>query len=125
MRDIAEEIERLEDGLKELEHRTISSPNMDGMPHGSSQGDAMALLMIHKQRQVERIGNALERFKKAQNAARRIIKDMPASKRLFYEAYYVEHGKHSLACMIARISERTGYRYMQQAGEPDKQKEHP
>ena len=93
---------------------------MDGMPHGSSHGDAMASLLVQKQRMEERVGNASDRLRRAQMIARRIIKPMPAPKRLFYEAYYIENGKLAAACLIARISESTGYRYMRAAGEPEK-----
>lgn len=123
VRDIAEELERLEDSLQELRMQTISSPKMDGMPHASSHGDAMGALMIQKQRAEERVGHAAERLRKAQNAARRIISGMPAAKRLFYEAYYVEHSKVTIACRIARISESTAYRYLRAAGETRKEQE--
>lgn len=93
---------------------------MDGMPHGSSKGDAMASLLVQKQSMEELVGNASDRLRRAQNVARRIIKPMPAAKRLFYETYYIENGKFSTACAIARISESTGYRYMRATEGPEK-----
>lgn len=120
VRDIADELERLEGALEELRQQTISSPRMDGMPHGSSKGDAMASMLVQKQRMEERVGNASDRLRRAQNVARRIIKPMPAAKRLFYEAYYIENGKLATACAIARVSESTAYRYLRAAGEPEK-----
>ncbi len=117
VREIAEELERLEDGLEELKRRTISSPNMDGMPHGSSQGDALPAALIRMQDMEDKLGRTSERLRRAQNAARRIIRQLPVVKRIFYEAYYVEHDKHDAACRVAGISESTGYRYMRQLGD--------
>ena len=80
----------------------------------------MASMLVQRQRMEECVGNASDRLRRAQMTARRIIKPLPAPKRLFYEAYYIENGKLATACSIARISESTAYRYMRAAGEPDK-----
>lgn len=117
VRDIADELERLEDSLEELRRHTIGSPKLDGMPHSPSQGDAMASVMIRKEQLEERVGRASDRLRKAQNAARRVIAGMPAAKRLFFEAYYIERAKIEQACKAARISESTAYRYMRLTGE--------
>ena len=60
-----EEVEAQEDYLEELRRQTISSPNMDGMPHGSAQGDAMARLMIRKQQAEERLKYAKEQLERS------------------------------------------------------------
>lgn len=117
VRDIAEEVDRLEERLEELRLHTISSPKLDGMPRSGSQGDAMAVAMIQQQSQVERLERAKKRLKRAQSAARRIVTRLPAPMRLFYEAYYIDGEKVANACAIARISESTAYRYMRIAGE--------
>ena len=77
----------------------------------------MAGVLIRKQSLEEKLARTSERLRRAQNTARKLIKGMPAAKRIFYEAYYVEHAKHATACRIARISESTAYRYMRQIGD--------
>lgn len=114
VRDIAEELERLEDHLQELHLQTISSPKMDGMPGGGAQSDPMAVLMIRKQRTEERIAETKERLKKAQSAAKKAIQGLPVAKRLFYEAYFVYGDKLESAAVYAGICQRTGSSYIKQ-----------
>lgn len=120
-----EEVEAQEDYLEELRRQTISSPNMDGMPHGSAQGDAMARLMIRKQKAEERLKYAKEQLERSRQEARRILFRFSTPQRRFYEAYYVEGEKLETAAMFAGVSLRTGTRYIGQVSEKDTKKEHP
>lgn len=117
VRDIADEVIRLQERLDELEQQTIASPKLDGMPRSGNTSDAMAAGLIQRQAQAERLQRAQKRLKRAQKAAERIVAPMPARMRLFYQAYYIEGEKLQNACSIARISESTAYRYMRIAGE--------
>lgn len=118
VRDLQDEVSRLEERLEEMRLQTISSPKMDGMPHGSSTGsEAMVSALIQMQSQEERVKRAKKRLKRAQSAARKAVEQMPAGMRLFFEAYYIDAEKIGTACSIARISESTAYRYMRIAGE--------
>lgn len=117
MRDLAKEVQKLQDRLDELKRQTISSPKMDGMPRGGSQCDAMASAIIQKERQEQLLASTQRRFERAAKAAQRVVRDLPAGKRLFYAAYYIDGEKQLTACDIAGISESTGYRYMRALGD--------
>lgn len=107
-----EEVEAQEDYLEELRRQTISSPNMDGMPHGSAQGDAMARLMIRKQKAEERMQYARENLERSRREAARILSRFDTRQRRFYEAYYMEGDTLEAAAMFAGVSLRTGTRYI-------------
>lgn len=117
VRDLVDEAERLQERLDEMQQQTVSSPRLDGMPRGGSQGDAMASALIQRQAQEERLQRAQKRLQKAQKDARRITARLPAPMRLFYEAYYIDSEKIDVSCSIARISESTAYRYIRNTGE--------
>lgn len=117
MREIAKEVRTLQDGLEELKRQTISSPKMDGMPHGSTQGDGIAAVMIRKEKQEQSLASAQRRLERAAKAAQRVVRSLPSSKRLFYAAYYIDGEKQLTACDVAGISESTGYRYMRALGD--------
>ena len=123
VRDLVDEVERLQERLDEMQLQTVSSPRLDGMPRGGSQGDAMASMLIQRQAQEDLLQRAQKRLQKAQKDAERITVRLPAPMRLFYAAYYIDGEKFDAACSIARISESTAYRYLRAAGEEHK-KEH-
>lgn len=119
-----EEVEAQEDYLEELRRQTISSPNMDGMPHGSAQGDAMARLMIRKQQAEERLKYAKEQLERSRQEARHILFRFSTPQRRFYEAYYVEGEKLEAAAMFAGVCKRTACSYIKQVSEKDTKGEH-
>ena len=111
-RDLADELGRMRDALREMELETISSPNMDGMPAGSSDGDGIGrrLARIESMRaKVEREEGRLERLRKR---CMGYIRGLRAAERMFLTAYYLDAEKAVRAAMIARISDKTAGRYI-------------
>ena len=109
---MGKEVKILRDGLEELQKKTVSSPRMDGMPKGGGAGDAMAGLLIQKQRQQEKLARAERQLKRRQSAARRVIAPFPAPMRMFFAAYFIDLMKAEDACRYAGVSIRTGSRYI-------------
>ena len=110
-RDLADEIARLRDNLKEEELRTISSPNMDGMPHGTSTGDAIPRQILRKDKFLSKLRTAERALKRSQNLARKALQHVKAPFRMFCEAYFIEAAAFDDAVAYARIDKRTGERY--------------
>lgn len=109
---LAAKLATTEESIKELRMQTISSPKMDGMPHGSAQGDASAGRLARleaREREYERDRRDLTLLRQT---ARRVIKLLDAKRRIFYEAYYIDAEKASAARKEAGISERTASRYI-------------
>ena len=110
-RDLADEISRLRDNLREAELHTISSPNMDGMPKGSSDGDAMTRQMIRKDKLQAKLRTADRALKRSRSIAGKALRDVKAPLRMFCEAYFLDAAPLEEACAYARIDKRTGERY--------------
>ena len=111
-RELAKEIELKEEGLRELLMQTVSSPSMDGMPKGSGGHDASAARLAREEAMREDIQRGKERLQRIRRAANRGIKPLSASRRIFYQIYYIDAQKASAARTMARISERTAQRYI-------------
>lgn len=110
-RDLVDEVARLRDNLREAELQTISSPNMDGMPHGSSDGDAIARQIARKEKLEAKLRTAERALKRSQNLARKALQRVKAPMRMFCEAYFLEAAQLEAACIYARVDKRTGERY--------------
>ena len=110
-RDLADEVGRLRESLREAELQTISSPNMDGMPKGSGDGDAMTRLVIRKDKLQAKLRTAERALKRSQAAGGKALRDVKAPMRMFCEIYFLEAGSLEAACIYARIDKRTGERY--------------
>lgn len=110
-RDLVDEVGRLQDNLREAELQTISSPNMDGMPHGSSDGDAIARQIARKDKLAAKLRTAERALKRSRTAAGKGLQKVKASMRMFCEAYFMEAAQLEAACIYARIDKRTGERY--------------
>lgn len=111
-RDLADELGRLRDALREMELETISSPNMDGMPAGSSDGDGMTRRLARIDSLRSKIDREEQRFERLKRGGRRAIRGLQAKERMFLEAYYLDAEKAVTAAMIARISDKTAGRYI-------------
>lgn len=107
-RDLADEVELLRENLKEVELHTVSSPNMDGMPKGSGDGDAMARVMIRKESLQKKIRTAERAMNRSRSEGRRALRNVRAPMRMFCEVYFLEAGGFEEACAHARISPRSG-----------------
>lgn len=105
-------MERQRGYLEELQRQTIGSPNMDGMPKGTSQGDVMDRLMIRKQEAEERLQRAIRRLERSKRTAGRILSRLDVGMARFYEAYYVNGEKLEAAAVFAGVSPRTGSNYI-------------
>lgn len=110
-RDLADEVTRLRENLKEAELYTISSPNMDGMPKGSSDGDAMTRQYIRKDKLQAKLRTAERALKRSRSIAGKALRDVKAPLRMFCEAYFLDAAPMEEACAYARIDKRTGERY--------------
>lgn len=110
-RDLADEVGRLQDNLKEAQLHTISSPNMDGMPHGSSDGDAIARQIARTDKLATKLRTAERALKRSRTAAGKGLQKVKASMRMFCEAYFIDAAKFEEAIRYARISPRCGDEY--------------
>ena len=113
VRTAEKRVQDLEDGLRELELKTISSPNMDGMPKGSSDGDASTRRLISMERAKHRLKMAEKDLRTARRRAERVCRKMDGHMRSFCESYYVDCQPFSVAQKLSGVSERQCYRYMQ------------
>lgn len=89
----------------------MSSPNLDGMPKGSSTGDAIARQVARADALREKIERVEKALKKTRNAGRKAISEARAPLRMFCEVYFLENRPLEAACSYARIDKRTGERY--------------
>lgn len=110
-RDLVDEVDRLQDNLREAELQTISSPNMDGMPHGSSDGDAIARQIARKDKLAAKLRTAERALKCSRTAAGKGLQKVKASMRMFCEAYFIDAATFEEAIQYARISPRCGDNY--------------
>ena len=110
-RDLADEVTRLRDNLREAELQTISSPNMDGMPKGSGDGDAIARQIARRDKLQTKLRTAERALKRSRSAAEKALCGVKASMRMFCEAYFLDAAQLEEACAYARINKRTGERY--------------
>lgn len=110
-RDLVDEVGRLQDNLREAQLQTISSPNMDGMPHGSSDGDAIARQIARKDKLAAKLRTTEQALKRSRSAAAKALQRVKAPMRMFCEAYFMEAAQLEAACIYARIDKRTGERY--------------
>ena len=106
------DIPAIEECIKELRLQTISSPKMDGMPHGSAAGDAMANRLKRLEKYESELAYNKRRLERLQNATKRAIKGLEMRRRIFYEAYYVNGEKAAVARVEAGIAERTAGKYI-------------
>ena len=113
MQEVEKRVQDLRDGLRELEAKTISSPNMDGMPRGSGDGDASARRLISLERAKHRLKMAEKDLQTARRRAERVCRKMDGHMRGFCEAYYVDCQPFSVAQKLSGVCERQCYRYMQ------------
>lgn len=112
VRDAAKDLQEAEDALKELELKTIGSPNMDGMPKGSSQGDANARHLIHLEYARAKRDKAEYALKKAKHNAHRVCRRLDGHMRKFCESYYAEGHPFDVAQIVSGVKEAQCYRYM-------------
>lgn len=118
VRDAEKRVQDMHDGLKELELKTISSPNMDGMPKGTGDGDASVRHMIRLERARRRLADAEKALKAAQRKAERVCQRMDdGHMRRFCEAFYVDGQPFAAAQKLSGVGERQCYRYMETVGE--------
>ena len=110
-RDLVDEVARLRDNLREAELHTISSPNMDGMPKGSSDGDIMTRQYICKDKLQAKLRTADRALKRSRSIAGKALRGVKAPLRMFCEAYFLDAAPLEEACAYARIDKRTGERY--------------
>lgn len=110
-RDLADELDRLRENLQELELHTVSSPKMDGMPKGSTAGDAVGGQVARADSLREKIQRVEKALGKARSAGRKALQGVRAPIRMFCEVYFLENRPLDAACGYARIDKRTGERY--------------
>ena len=118
-RDLVDEVERLREVLREIRLQTVGSPNMDGMPKGSGDGDAMARRIIRRDKIESKLKAAERALNRARTVGGKALRDCRAPVRLFCEAYYLEAGTLEESCRIARIDRRTAERYCAMVGSGD------
>jgi hypothetical protein len=109
---ITEDIPALKECIREIRLQTISSPKLDGMPHGSTTGDAMTNKIKRLERYESDLKCNLRRLERLQSAAKRAVRGLEARRRIFYESYYICGEKAAVARMEAGIAERTASKYI-------------
>lgn len=112
VRKTAQELEEAEVALKELELKTIGSPNMDGMPKGGSQGDASAQHLIHLEYARSKRDKAEYAHKKAKHNAYRVCRKLEGHMRKFCEVYYADGLPFDVAQIMSGVKDAQCYRYM-------------
>lgn len=105
-------MQEAEYALRELELKTISAVNLDGMPKGSSQGDASARHVIHLDYAKEKLERARKELDRAKRRAGKVCSRMEGHMRKFCSAYYIEGFPFDVAQMLSGVSERQCQRYM-------------
>ena len=84
---------------------------MDGMPHGSSDGDSMTRQIIRKDKLQAKLRAAERALKRSRSTAGKALRNVKAPVRMFCEAYFLDAAPLEEACSYARIDKRTGERY--------------
>lgn len=118
-RDLQDELTRLKECLKEAELQTIGSPNMDGMPHGSGDGDAMTRRIIRKDKLGQKIRTAERALKRSKTIGGKALRNVKAPLRMFCEAYFFECASFEESCAYAGICKRTGDDYRKMINKED------
>jgi len=108
---IADELDRMREGLREMELRTVPGQRLDGLPRGSGSGDTVANAFSAIEELRRRIQLKEDELDRARRSAERITKKLKASMRMYCQARYIEGRSVEAACAYARISLRTGERY--------------
>lgn len=111
VRKAAQGLEEAEVALKELELKTVGSPNMDGMPKGGGQGDASAQHLIHLDYARSKRDKAEYSLKKAKHNAYRVCRKLEGHMRKFCEAYYAEGFPFDVAQYLSGVGVRQCSRY--------------
>ena len=106
------EIPAIEECIRELRMQTISSPKLDGMPHGGAAGDAMVNRLKRLEKYESELSYNKRRLERLQNATKRAIKGLEMRRRIFYESYYINGEKAAVARAEAGIAERTASKYI-------------
>ena len=112
MRDAAKDLQEAEDGLKELELKTIGTTNMDCKPKCSRPCDASAQHLIHLEYARSKRDKAERALNKAKHNAHRVCRKLTGHMRKFCEAYYAEGFPFEVAQMMSGVKEAQCYRYM-------------
>lgn len=106
--------QRYEERLAELKLRTIKSPSMDGMPHGTNISSPQERLVsaidgLERQAKLERA-----QAMRAQKRAERYLSGMKLPQALFCRAYYIDGLNDEDAALIADRSTRQCQRFKQE-----------
>lgn len=109
--EIAEELDRLREGLREMELRTIPAQQLDGMPKSYSGTDAMANTLNAVEEQRRRVKLKAAELDRARRRGQKITRKLKASMKMYCQARYIEGRSVEASCAYARISLRTGERY--------------
>lgn len=114
VRELHDELENLQDGLRELKLLSISvsSPKMDGMPHAQSAGDARAQTLARIESQEAKIARTSAKLARAQAKARREIKELTGAFKAFCDAYYINGNTFRLSQAMSGREERQCKNYM-------------
>ena len=112
VRKAARDLEEAECSLKELKLKTVGSPNMDGMPKGSTQGDSSTQHLIHLDYARKKLEKAQRALDKAKRNAHRVCTRLEGHMQKFCEAYYVECFPFDIAQALSGVGERQCSRYM-------------
>lgn len=98
--------------MRELELKTISAVNLDGMPKGSSQGDASARHVIHLDYAKEKLERARKELDRAKRRAGKVCSRMEGHMRKFCEAYYIEGFPFDVAQVLSGAGRSQCYTYL-------------
>lgn len=104
-RTLHEEIERLKESIADLNEKTISSPCLTGMPHGTGDADRMVERLIRMERLQSRLLYKSRKLAGARRAASMAIEKIHSvSMRIFCTAYYLDAEDFETAQEICGVS---------------------
>ena len=117
MRIAARDVEEAEVTLKEIRTKTIGAANMDGMPKGSSVGDASAQHVIYLEYAEKQLERAKRELGRAKRDAEHVCSRLEGHMRKFCGAYYIEGFPFEVAQALSGVSRRQCYTYMSMVSE--------
>jgi len=113
-RELHEELEKMEEGLRELRLLSVSlkSPKMDDMPKAPGSGDTMTATLARIERQEGKIARVRAKLRGEVRSAARVVKRLTGPFKAFCEAYYVDGDPFAVAQATSGVKERQCKRYM-------------
>lgn len=114
LRELHDELEKMRDGLRELKLlvKSVSSPNMDGMPKAQGTSDAYAQALVRIERQEREIAAQARRVNRAKAIPIQALKRFVGPFKTFCKGYYIDGVPFFMAQAESGVGERQCKNYM-------------